>query len=72
MALSEGAGHSVQRRSHARNGSSFTASTSARQRAQALEKLRFVDGLLEDGSGFAGSECSVAGDHDDRTPRSCS
>jgi len=36
-----------------------------RHQAQALKKLRFVDGLLEDGSSFTGSECSVTGDHDD-------
>src|SRR5260370_3185605 len=54
-------------RSHARNGRALLSPRRLlrRHRAQALEKLRFVDGLLEDGIGFTGSECCVAGDHDD-------
>jgi hypothetical protein len=53
-------------RIHARNGALLSPHRLLRRhRAQAREKLRFVDGLLEDGSGLTGSECGVAGDHDD-------
>src|SRR5260221_12192680 len=54
-------------RSHARNGRALLSPRRLlrRHRAQALEKLRFVDGLLENGIGFTGSECGVTGDHDD-------
>jgi hypothetical protein len=58
-------GQSVQPRSDARRGSSFIARLLRCHRAQALEKLRFVDRLLEDGSGFTGTECGVTGYHDD-------
>src|SRR6266851_5602274 len=53
-------------RIHARNGALLSPHRLLRRhRAQAREKLRFVDGLLENRSSFTGSECCVTSDHDD-------